>query len=97
MVYSITSSVYLVLKVEDPSVGEVNLSGSLSRNMADEKSLGEDHYGEYHIYNMITLVENMESQLRTSLDEVYIGKTQEILDRTRILEENRNRGFKMPF
>lgn len=86
--YTVTSTVLLQIETKDEGAGDVGLSGTVSRQMQDTKPLEANVYGESHIYNMISLVETMEGRLRTALDQIYIGKTQEILDRSRKMEDN---------
>ena len=88
--YSVTSTVFLQITVNDPAAGEVDLSGGLTRQMQEHKPCS-NAYAEGHVYNMIALVENIEGKLRSSLDMIYIGKTKEILDRTRHIEVPRSR------
>jgi capping protein (actin filament) muscle Z-line, beta len=88
--YNITSTVFLQISTSDPNAGVVDLSGSLTRQIQEHKPCS-DPFGEGHVYNIIALVENIEGKLRSSLDLIYIGKTKEILDRTRHIEVERTR------
>ena len=88
--YSLTSTVFLQISANDNNAGNIDLSGGLTRQMQEHKPCS-DPFGEGHIYNMIALVENIEGKLRSSLDMIYIGKTKEILDRTRHIEVQRSR------
>ena len=88
--YSVTSTVFLQISVNDNAAGTIDLSGGLTRQMQEHKPCS-DPFGEGHVYNMIALVENIEGKLRSSLDMIYIGKTKEILDRTRFIEVQRSR------
>lgn len=88
--YSVTSTVFLTINSEDNSYGSLNLTGGLTRQHQEHKPCS-DGFSESHVYNMIGIVENMESKLRGSLDMIYISKTQEILDRTRHVEMQKSR------
>jgi capping protein beta len=88
--YNITSTVFLQISVEDNNAGVMDLSGGLTRQYQEHKPCA-DPFGENHVYNMIALVENMEGKLRSSLDMIYVGKTREILDRTRHVEIKKER------
>lgn len=84
--FTITTTVFLTISSTDAATGILELSGSLSRQMQDSKPAGANLYADSHIYHIVSLVELMESKLRSSIDLIYIGKTQEIIDRTRRLE-----------
>lgn len=77
MEMSVTATVYLHIQMDD-----VNLCGSLSRQQTKSAPLNESGAA----YAMISQVEAMETTLRSTLDTIYVGKTQEILNRTRKLE-----------
>lgn len=72
--YCLTSSVMLSLTTNDESSGTFNLSGSIRRQMSMDLSVAEGHLG-----NMGRMIEEMESKLRNSLDQVYFGKTKEMV------------------
>ncbi|KAL6509816.1 hypothetical protein OROGR_022304 [Orobanche gracilis] len=72
--YCLTSSVMLSLTTNHESSGTFNLSGSIRRQMNMELSVAEGH-----LCNMGRMIEEMESKLRNSLDQVYFGKTKEMV------------------
>ncbi|KAL6572266.1 hypothetical protein OROMI_013224 [Orobanche minor] len=72
--YCLTSSVMLSLTTNHESSGTFNLSGSIRRQMNMELSAAEGH-----LCNMGRMIEEMESKLRNSLDQVYFGKTKEMV------------------
>ncbi|KAG8371358.1 hypothetical protein BUALT_Bualt13G0079400 [Buddleja alternifolia] len=72
--YCLTSAVMLSLTTNDESSGTFNLSGSIRRQMNMELSIAEGH-----LCNMGRMIEEMESKLRNSLDQVYFGKTKEMV------------------
>ncbi|XP_042018998.1 probable F-actin-capping protein subunit beta isoform X2 [Salvia splendens] len=72
--YCLTSSVMLSLTTNDESSGAFNLSGSIRRQMNMDIPVDEGH-----LCNMGRMVEEMESKLRYSLDQVYFGKTKEMI------------------
>ncbi|KAH6759042.1 Subunits of heterodimeric actin filament capping protein Capz superfamily [Perilla frutescens var. hirtella] len=72
--YCLTSSVMLSLTTNDESSGSFNLSGSIRRQMNLELPIAEGH-----LCNMGRMIEEMESKLRNSLDQVYFGKTKEMV------------------
>ncbi|CAA0806974.1 Probable F-actin-capping protein subunit beta [Striga hermonthica] len=72
--YCLTSSVMLSLTTNHESSGSFNLSGSIRRQMNMELSVEEGH-----LCNMGRMIEEMEGKLRNSLDQVYFGKTKEMV------------------
>ncbi|PIN20587.1 F-actin capping protein, beta subunit [Handroanthus impetiginosus] len=72
--YCLTSTVMLSLTTNDESSGTFNLSGSIRRQMNMDLSVAEGH-----LCNMGRMIEEMESKLRNSLDQVYFGKTKEMV------------------
>ncbi|CAN6484681.1 unnamed protein product [Victoria cruziana] len=72
--YSLTSTIMLSLTTDDVSSGSFNLSGSITRQMALDISVSDGH-----LCNMGRMIEEMESKLRNSLDQVYFGKTKEMV------------------
>lgn len=72
--YCLTSTVMLSLTTRDESSGTFSLSGSIRRQMNLDLSVSEGH-----LCNMGRMIEEMESKLRNSLDQVYFGKTREMV------------------
>lgn len=72
--YCLTSTVMLSLTTNDESSGTFSLSGSIRRQMSMDLSIAEGH-----LCNMGRMIEEMESKLRNSLDQVYFGKTKEMV------------------
>ncbi|XP_042475300.1 probable F-actin-capping protein subunit beta [Macadamia integrifolia] len=74
--YCLTSTVMLSLTThtESSGSGTFNLSGSIRRQMNMDLSVEDGH-----LCNMGRMVEEMESKLRYSLDQVYFGKTKEMI------------------
>ncbi|KAL3845865.1 hypothetical protein ACJIZ3_003268 [Penstemon smallii] len=72
--YCLTSTVMLSLTTKDESSGTFNLSGSIRRQMNMDLSVAEGH-----LCNMGKMIEEMEGKLRNSLDQVYFGKTKEMV------------------
>ncbi|KAJ2725473.1 F-actin-capping protein subunit beta [Coemansia sp. Benny D115] len=92
--YKLTSTVMLYT-VASGATGdrqnEINLSGSLTRQ--DERDLPADESNS-HIINIGRMVEDIEFKMRNSLQEVYFGKTHDIVNGLRSvadLNEIRNR------
>eukprot|EP00250_Pteridium_aquilinum_P009278 c18563_g1_i1 orf=106-930(+) len=72
--YCLTSTVMLSMKSNTRFQGSFNLSGSITRQIEADFSLSEGHLG-----NMGRMIEEMESKLRNGLDQVYFGKTREMV------------------
>ncbi|KDP27513.1 hypothetical protein JCGZ_20153 [Jatropha curcas] len=72
--YCLTSTIMLSLTTDDESSGTFSLSGSLRRQMNMDLSTAEGH-----LCNMGRMIEEMEGKLRNSLDQVYFGKTKEMV------------------
>ncbi|XP_073053150.1 F-actin-capping protein subunit beta [Primulina eburnea] len=72
--YCLTSTVMLSLTTNNDSAGTFSLSGSIRRQMNMDLSVAEGH-----LCNMGRMIEEMESKLRNSLDQVYFGKTKEMV------------------
>lgn len=72
--YCLTSTVMLSLTTNDDSSGTFSLSGSIRRQMSMDLSVAEGH-----LCNMGRMIEELEGKLRNSLDQVYFGKTKEMV------------------
>ncbi|GLT77265.1 hypothetical protein SLA2020_488670 [Shorea laevis] len=72
--YCLTSTVMLSLTTDDESAGTFSLSGSIRRQMNMDLEVADGH-----LCNMGKMIEEMESKLRYSLDQVYFGKTKEMV------------------
>ncbi|KAJ1741110.1 F-actin-capping protein subunit beta [Coemansia sp. RSA 989] len=92
--YKLTSTVMLYTVASGAKgdrQSEINLSGSLTRQ--DERDLPIEDMNS-HVVNIGRMVEDMESKMRNSLQEVYFGKTHDIVNGLRSatdLEETKNR------
>eukprot|EP01117_Protostelium_nocturnum_P009732 TRINITY_DN347_c0_g1_i1.p1 TRINITY_DN347_c0_g1~~TRINITY_DN347_c0_g1_i1.p1 ORF type:complete len:304 (+),score=99.85 TRINITY_DN347_c0_g1_i1:98-913(+) len=78
--YKLTSTVMLTIETETANAGQVNLSGSLTRQ--DEKDFPVDQQSA-HVSNMGRMVEDLEFRLRTTLETIYFGKTKDIANELR--------------
>ncbi|THG17775.1 hypothetical protein TEA_018627 [Camellia sinensis var. sinensis] len=72
--YCLTSTVMLSLTTNNESSGTFNLSGSIRRQMNTDLSVADGH-----LCNMGKMIEELEGKLRNSLDQVYFGKTKEMV------------------
>lgn len=71
-------------KVEAVRDGEVTLSGSMTRQTEQDHSL-QEHTS--HITNIGRMIEDMEIKMRNLLQEVYFGKTRDVVFDLRSLED----------
>ncbi|EKM58243.1 uncharacterized protein PHACADRAFT_252425 [Phanerochaete carnosa HHB-10118-sp] len=71
-------------KVEAKRDGEVTLSGSMTRQTEQDHSLQDQNS---HITNIGRMIEDMEIKMRNLLQEVYFGKTRDVVFDLRSLED----------
>jgi capping protein beta len=76
--YKLTSTVMLFMQTNKPGHGELNLSGSMTRQIEQKDTVVDDN--NPHIANIGRLVEDMEIKMRNVLQEVYFGKTKDIVN-----------------
>jgi capping protein beta len=74
--YRLTSTVILSLATKGASLGEVDLSGNMTRQVEQDLPVDND---ESHIANIGRLVEDMELKMRNLLQEVYFGKAKDVV------------------
>ncbi|KAK4464140.1 F-actin-capping protein subunit beta [Cladorrhinum samala] len=74
--YRLTSTVILSLATKGSSLGEVDLSGNMTRQVEQDLPVESD---ESHIANIGRLVEDMELKMRNLLQEVYFGKAKDVV------------------
>jgi len=78
--YKLTSTVMLNIETETSGSGKVSLAGSLTRQ--DEKDYPVSD-ATPHVSNIGKMVEDMEIKLRTTLEQIYFGKTKDIVSELR--------------
>lgn len=78
--YRLTSTVMLTIETETAVTGLVSLAGSLTRQA--EKEYGVDDASP-HVSNIGRMVEDMELQLRNTLETIYFGRTMDIANELR--------------
>jgi len=78
--YKLTSTVMLSIETETTATGQVSLAGSLTRQ--DEKDFPVNDANP-HVSNIGKMVEDMEIKLRTTLEQIYFGKTKDIANELR--------------
>ncbi|XP_063065003.1 F-actin-capping protein subunit beta-like isoform X2 [Engraulis encrasicolus] len=75
--YKLTSTVMLWLQTQKEKSGTMNLGGSLTRQAEKDENVGD---ASAHIANIGHLVEDMENKIRNSLNDIYFGKTKDIVN-----------------
>ncbi|CAG0919326.1 unnamed protein product [Notodromas monacha] len=81
--YKLTSTVMLWLQTNKSDSGVINLGGSLTRQVEMDCTLSES---SPHIANIGRLVEDMENKIRSTLNDIYFSKTQDIVQGLRSVE-----------
>ncbi|KAI1311375.1 F-actin-capping protein subunit beta [Xylaria venustula] len=74
--YNLTSTVILSLAADSDSLGSMDLSGNMTRQIEIELPAESD---EQQIANIGKLVEDMELKMRNLLQEVYFGKAKDVV------------------
>ncbi|MCJ1354634.1 MAG: F-actin-capping protein subunit beta [Icmadophila ericetorum] len=74
--YKLTSTVILHLNTSSESLGDMDLSGNMTRQIETDMPVDDD---SSHIINIGKLVEDMELKMRNLLQEVYFGKAKDVV------------------
>ncbi|XP_055340176.1 F-actin-capping protein subunit beta-like [Paramacrobiotus metropolitanus] len=75
--YKLTSTAMLWLQTDKLASGTMNLGGSLTRQAEMDSPVNE---ASPHIANIGRMVEDMENKIRNTLNEIYFGKTKDIVN-----------------
>jgi hypothetical protein len=68
----------LQIEFDHVTCGKIDLSGSITKKSTLSAKI-DNHYNQaFHLDKIGTLVEDMETNVRNILDEIYIKKTQEV-------------------
>jgi len=81
--YKLTSTSMLWLQTNRVGSGTMNLGGSLTRQIEQDASVSE---ASPHIANIGKMVEEMENKIRNSLDEIYFGRTRDVINTLRSIQ-----------
>lgn len=74
--YKLTSTVILSLSTGSDALGNMDLSGNMTRQIESDLPIEDD---SSHIANIGKLVEDMELKMRNLLQEVYFGKAKDVV------------------
>ncbi|KAJ5617214.1 hypothetical protein N7537_002328 [Penicillium hordei] len=90
--YKLTSTVILHLSNKTEALGDMDLSGNMTRQVEVDLPVESD---ASHVANVGRLVEDMELKMRNLLQEVYFGKAKDVVGELRSLgplsDANRDR------
>ncbi|KAI0220915.1 F-actin-capping protein subunit beta [Lamellibrachia satsuma] len=75
--YKLTSTAMLWLQTNKEGSGTMNLGGSLTRQVESDAPVSES---SPHIANMGRMIEDMENKIRNTLNEIYFGKTKDVVN-----------------
>ena len=78
--YKLTTTIMLNMGVQRAEVGVTNLSGSLTRQSEMTSAVTEV---KTHVANIGGMIEHMENDMRSNLNELYILKTRDIVNSLR--------------
>lgn len=81
--YKLTSTVMLWLQTNKSGSGTMNLGGSLTRQIESDSNVND---ANPHIANIGRMVEDMENKIRNTLNEIYFGKTKDIVNGLRSVQ-----------
>ncbi|XP_076299419.1 F-actin-capping protein subunit beta isoform X1 [Lasioglossum baleicum] len=81
--YKLTSTAMLWLQTNKHGSGTMNLGGSLTRQVEQDAQISES---SPHIANIGRMVEDMENKIRNTLNEIYFGKTKDIVNGLRSVQ-----------
>uniref|UniRef100_A0A6M2DLZ5 F-actin-capping protein subunit beta n=1 Tax=Xenopsylla cheopis TaxID=163159 RepID=A0A6M2DLZ5_XENCH len=81
--YKLTSTVMLWLQTNKQGSGTMNLGGSLTRQVEQDSNVNDSNP---HIANIGRMVEDMENKIRNTLNEIYFGKTKDIVNGLRSIQ-----------
>lgn len=78
--YKLTSTVMLWLQTNKTGSGMMNLGGSLTRQVEMDSAVND---ATPHIANIGRMIEDMENKMRNTLNDIYFGKTRDIVNALR--------------
>ncbi|CAI5443541.1 unnamed protein product [Caenorhabditis angaria] len=81
--YKLTSTIMLWLQTTKSASGMMNLGGSLTRQFECDAPVNDQNS---HVANMGKMIEDQESKMRHTMNEVYFGKTKQVISELRTQE-----------
>ncbi|KAI6183690.1 F-actin-capping protein subunit beta [Aphelenchoides bicaudatus] len=89
--YKLTSTIILWLQTDNDKVGEMSVGGSLTRPLERDAAVNEQ---QTHLSNIGSLVEDNENKMRSFLNDIYFGKTREVVGNLRTIETTTELGIR---
>lgn len=80
--YSLITTVSLSMGFTSKICGSVSLSGSIARSAHTAKVV-KNYIEDSHVENIGVLIEDLESNIRNTIDTIYVMKSKEIVDTAR--------------
>ncbi|XGW12622.1 hypothetical protein V3C99_013357, partial [Haemonchus contortus] len=74
--YKLTSTIMLWLQTNKPASGMMNLGGSLTRQIDQDSPVNDQNT---HLVNIGRMIEDQESKMRSTINEIYFGKTKKVI------------------
>ena len=95
------------MKSANPSYGDLEISGNLSRSVISpindsvqketQANMDAKSGDDFHLANIGRLREDNETEIRSEMDGIYINKTKQIINTGRLREEYMTKDEKLNF
>ncbi|CAB3404163.1 unnamed protein product [Caenorhabditis bovis] len=85
--YKLTSTIMLWVKTFSPASGTMNLGGSLTRQHELDAPVNDQNP---HLSNIGKMIEDQESKMRNTINEVYFAKTKRVMSDLRSREKQKD-------
>jgi len=76
--YKLTATIMLNINTQSERVGDINIGGNLQRQVSKDNVI-VDNKDNTHLSNLGGMIENIESTMRQTLEQVYLGRTKDIV------------------
>eukprot|EP00123_Amoebidium_parasiticum_P000581 comp11426_c0_seq1/m.5832 comp11426_c0_seq1/g.5832 ORF comp11426_c0_seq1/g.5832 comp11426_c0_seq1/m.5832 type:complete len:273 (-) comp11426_c0_seq1:285-1103(-) len=90
--YALTSTVMLWMQTNKSQTGSMRLGGYMQRRAEAEKPVSD---ARPHVANIGEMVEEMEGKMRSTLNDIYFGKTKDTVNEMRSLGKMSDRDAQM--
>jgi len=80
--YKLTTTVMISMGMNNGDVGEVDLSGSMTQQVAQILPVTKE---QPHIANLGKMLEDLELKIRQTIEGIYIQKTKEVVNGMRVV------------
>lgn len=84
--YKLISTALVDINVENPELGKINLSGSISEQREKAGNIDQGEEIQMHIGNMGPMIEERELALRNAIEGTYFGKTNSVQNGMRVVD-----------